>query len=179
MNIFQDKFRKVFGKELYDIVSFLIENYLLLRSGVTTPRYIHHHYANPWLIHSYKIFRLERESLLPIPKGSIYLTESETVDEMNSGDKKDDDDDDVDRNKNSLEPSICEDVTMIDNFEKEEKKTSLIDSGTADQNTTIIGHSSESEEEENPRATKRLQRKRISLLPQKDVYTSAKRLDLT
>nr|XP_050861343.1 general transcription factor 3C polypeptide 1 [Vespula vulgaris] len=172
------KFRKDFGNELYDIVSLLIENYLFLRSGVTTPRYIHHHYANPWLIHSYKIFRLERESLLPIPKGSIYLTESETVGEINSDDNKDND---IDHNKNSLESSICEDVTMINNFEKEEKeeKTSLIDNGTADQNATIIGLSGESEKEQNACAAKRLQRKRISLLPQKDVYTSAKRLDFT
>lgn len=160
---------------MYDIVSFLIDNYLLLRSGVTTPRYIHHHYANPWLIHSYKIFRLERESLLPIPKGSIYLTETDTLGEINSDDKKDND---IDRKKNSLEASMCEGVTTIDNIEKEER-TSLIDSGTADQNTTIVGLSSESEKEENACATKRLQRKRISLLPQKDVYTSAKRLDLT
>lgn len=151
---------------------------MFLRSGVTTPRYIHHHYANPWLIHSYKIFRLERESLLPIPKGSIYLTESETVGEINSDDNKDND---IDHNKNSLESSICEDVTMINNFEKEEKeeKTSLIDNGTADQNATIIGLSGESEKEQNACAAKRLQRKRISLLPQKDVYTSAKRLDFT
>lgn len=152
---------------MYDVVAFLIENYLLLRSGVTTPRYIHHHYANPWLIHSYKIFRLERESLLPIPKGSIYLTESDTLGEINSDDKKDND---IDRKKNSLEASMCEGVTMIDKIEKEER---------TDQNTTIVGLSSESEKEENACATKRLQRKRISLLPQKDVYTSAKRLDLT
>ncbi|XP_014614359.1 PREDICTED: general transcription factor 3C polypeptide 1 [Polistes canadensis] len=176
-----EKFRKDFGRELYDIVSLLIENYLFLRSGVTTPRYIHHLYVNPWLIHSYKIFRLERESLLPIPKGSIYLTENQTNADINIDDIKKDND--IDHNKNSLESSICDmDITMIDNEEEIQKKDTLplIGNGTEEQeNATIISNSDESEKEPNVCATKRLQRKRISLLPQKDIFTSAKKLDLT
>lgn len=44
-----------------------------MRSGVTKPRYIHHRYMDPWLIHSCKIHRLEQESLGPF-KDSIYAT---------------------------------------------------------------------------------------------------------
>jgi len=58
---------------LYKVVSLLIENHIFLRSGVTKPRYIHHRYVDPWLIQSYKIYRLEQESLVPF-KDSIYAT---------------------------------------------------------------------------------------------------------
>jgi len=54
-------------------VSLLIENHIFLRSGITKPRYIHHRYVDPWLIQSYKIYRLEQESLVPF-KDSIYAT---------------------------------------------------------------------------------------------------------
>jgi len=57
-----------------------------LRSGVTKPRYIHHHYVDPWLIRSYKIYRLEQESVVPF-KDSVYATiplgkEIETSDDV-------------------------------------------------------------------------------------------------
>jgi len=58
---------------LYDIVSLLTKNSIFLRSGVTKPRYIHHHYVDPWLIRSYKIYRLEQESVVPF-KDSVYAT---------------------------------------------------------------------------------------------------------
>lgn len=58
---------------MYKVISLLVENHIFLRSGVTKPRYIHHRYVDPWLIHSYKIYRLEQESLIPF-KDSIYAT---------------------------------------------------------------------------------------------------------
>jgi len=58
---------------LYKVVSLLTENHIFVRSGVTNPRYIHNRYADPWLIHSYKIYRLEHESAMPF-KESIYAT---------------------------------------------------------------------------------------------------------
>lgn len=58
---------------MYKIVSLLTENHIFVRSGVTTPRYIHNRYADSWLIHSYKIYRLEHESVVPF-KESIYAT---------------------------------------------------------------------------------------------------------
>lgn len=61
------------GTDLYKIVSLLTENHIFLRSGVTIPRYVHHRYADPWLIHSYKIYRLEQESVVPF-KDSVYAT---------------------------------------------------------------------------------------------------------
>ncbi|KAK2581360.1 hypothetical protein KPH14_008126 [Odynerus spinipes] len=175
------KFRKNFGKDLYGIVSFLTENYLFLRSGVTTPRYIHHHFAHPWLIHSYKIFRLERESLLPMPKGSVYLTEGETIGGDNTNN-------DIDYNKNSMDLSYEEStsVNSLQNKEKEDissidqsQTDTILNSNSVNQNSASNYHSSENEEDQSVHSIKRMQRKRTSLLPQKDVYTSAKRLDLT
>jgi len=58
---------------LYNIVKLLTENNIFLRSGVIKPRYIHHHYVDPWLIRSYKIYRLEQESVVPF-KDSVYAT---------------------------------------------------------------------------------------------------------
>lgn len=59
--------------DLYKAVSLLTENHIFLRSGVTSSHYIHHRYVNPWLIHSYKIYRLEQESVVPF-KDSVYAT---------------------------------------------------------------------------------------------------------
>lgn len=71
---------------MYKIVSHLIENHIFLRSGVTSPRYIHHCYVDPWLIHSYKLNRLEQETIVPfkdsiyamMPQGKISSTDVET-----------------------------------------------------------------------------------------------------
>lgn len=72
----QDKFFAKQGGDFYKVISFLIDNHIFLRSGVTKPRYIHHRYVDPWLIHSCKIYRLEQESLVPF-KDSIYATMSQ------------------------------------------------------------------------------------------------------
>lgn len=58
---------------MYKIVSFLTENHIFLRSGVTKPRYIYNRYADSWLVHGCKIHRLEHESVAPF-KESIYAT---------------------------------------------------------------------------------------------------------
>ncbi|XP_011143807.1 general transcription factor 3C polypeptide 1 [Harpegnathos saltator] len=68
-----DKFFSDQGTDLYTIVSHLVENRIFLRSGVTCPRYIHHHYVDSWLIHSCKIYRLEQEAMGPF-KDSVYAT---------------------------------------------------------------------------------------------------------
>lgn len=73
----QDKFSAEQGTNLYTIVSLLVENRIFLRSGVTSPRYIHHNHVNPWLIHSCKISRLEQEAMGPF-KDSIYATISQS-----------------------------------------------------------------------------------------------------
>ncbi|PSN39178.1 hypothetical protein C0J52_14051 [Blattella germanica] len=41
------------------------------RSGVTTVHYIFHLYTKPWLVHSYKLVRLEREKQVPPPQSSV------------------------------------------------------------------------------------------------------------
>lgn len=80
----QDKFFNEQGEDLYKIVSLLTDNHIFLRSGVTKPRYIHHRYVDPWLIQSYKIYRLEQESLGPF-KDNIYATmQQEKIAETNA-----------------------------------------------------------------------------------------------
>ena len=49
----------------------------MLRTGIIAVRYVHHRYINPWIIHSYKILRLERESHQSVPEGSVYVLESD------------------------------------------------------------------------------------------------------
>lgn len=56
---------------MYKVVALLTENRVLLRTGVTNARYIHHQHADPWLTHSYKINRHEQESAVPF-KDSVY-----------------------------------------------------------------------------------------------------------
>ncbi|XP_014483912.1 PREDICTED: general transcription factor 3C polypeptide 1 [Dinoponera quadriceps] len=68
-----DKFFNEHGTDLYAIVSLLVKNRIFLRSGVISPRYIHHHHVDPWLIHSCKIHRLEQEAMGPF-KDSVYAT---------------------------------------------------------------------------------------------------------
>lgn len=67
----KDKFFDEQGKDLYKVVALLTENRVLLRTGVTNARYIHHQHADPWLTHSYKINRHEQESAVPF-KDSVY-----------------------------------------------------------------------------------------------------------
>lgn len=65
-----------------------MDNHIFLRSGVIKPRYIHHRYVDPWLIHSCKIHRLEQESLGPF-KDSIYATMQQTAETNAETDEKD------------------------------------------------------------------------------------------
>lgn len=55
----------------------LSENRLVLRAGIVAVRYIHHRFINPWIIHSYKILRLEKESHQSLPEGSVYVLDNE------------------------------------------------------------------------------------------------------
>lgn len=66
-----------FGNQLAEILLLLTKNRLVLRAGIVAVRYIHHRYINPWIIHSYKILRLEKESHEALPEGSVYVLDSE------------------------------------------------------------------------------------------------------
>ncbi|XP_014229864.1 general transcription factor 3C polypeptide 1 [Trichogramma pretiosum] len=55
------------------ILSLLVEKRIVLRAGIVTVRYIYHRSVNPWIIHSYKILRLEREAHQAVPEGSVYV----------------------------------------------------------------------------------------------------------
>jgi len=80
----QDKFFAEQGEDLYKVVSLLVKNHIFLRSGVTKPRYIHHRYVDPWLIHSYKIYRLEQESLVPFKESIYAIRQQEETAEINA-----------------------------------------------------------------------------------------------
>lgn len=158
------------GTNLYKAVSLLTENHIFLRSGVTNPRYIHHRYVDSWLIHSYKIYRLEQESVVPF-KDSIYATmqPGETAEasiEMNAK-----------QNREDTETDGAIPSTSSDNQESKEKKDEKADNGS--NNEDEKKEESEINEGSGTRTRKRLHKQRTCLLPQRDVYKSAQQLDFT
>lgn len=156
---------------MYRITSFLTENRLFLRSGVMTVRYVHHRHAEAWLIRSYKIYRLEKESLAPMPQGTVYdVTEPEIIIT---------EDNDV----NTTEEST-KDATV----ESELASTKCKNPVELDTQSEVKSHKNEnsdketsnhSDEECTTQTKKRMQRKRTRLLPQRDISRAAKQLDLT
>ncbi|GFG28372.1 hypothetical protein Cfor_01748 [Coptotermes formosanus] len=66
------KFRKPESvMSLAEVLALLTKSRILYRSGVTTVHYIYHMYMKPWLVHSYKLLRLEREKLVPPPQEAV------------------------------------------------------------------------------------------------------------
>ncbi|XP_076652647.1 general transcription factor 3C polypeptide 1 [Halictus rubicundus] len=151
-----DQFLGSLGENLlHNIVSLLTKHRLLLRTGVTVVRYVHHHYADSWLIHSYKICRLERDSLVPVPKNTVYITEPEVI--IHEGD-------------NPNVPSENKTANLAEILKEIEPETKNQENGSSDKEL--------SENEENIQAKRRVQRKRTGLMPQKDMSRAAKQLDL-
>ncbi|OAD53659.1 General transcription factor 3C polypeptide 1 [Eufriesea mexicana] len=168
-----DEFEDTLGEDLYRIVSFLADNYIFLRSGVTTVRYIHHRHADAWLIHSYKICRLEKESLIPIPKGTVYVMNSKDTLNKDNGINTI-----KEPNKSLSSPLENESLkTVCENMIEENIQSEIKDNENKneDSNKDISSHS---DEEYNTQVKKRMQRKRTRLLPQKDISRAAKQLDL-
>lgn len=56
---------------LAEVLALLTKSQILYRSGVTTVHYIYHMYMKPWLVHSYKLLRLEREKQVPAPQEAV------------------------------------------------------------------------------------------------------------
>lgn len=56
---------------LAEVLALLTKSQILYRSGVTTVHYIYHMYMKPWLVHSYKLLRLERENQVPAPQEAV------------------------------------------------------------------------------------------------------------
>ncbi|KAG7208455.1 hypothetical protein KM043_014681 [Ampulex compressa] len=175
-----EKFGSSLENKLYTIVTILTRERLFLRSGVTTVRYIHHRHADPWLINSYKIYRLEKESLPPVPRGSVYVTESETVENKSS-----DFEESLEVHRDSIslpedsptkeDPS---DTRIVDEAMAEEAAS--VEVGDEDQKEAIEKpHQGDSEEEPSVQTKRRIQRKRTRLLPQRDICRAAKQLDFT
>ncbi|XP_031843956.1 general transcription factor 3C polypeptide 1 isoform X2 [Nomia melanderi] len=167
-----DQFINTLGENLFHILSFLVKHHLFLRSGVTTVRCIHHRYADSWLIHSYKICRLEKESLVPLPKKTVYVTEPEIIITEGGNDvntiEKSNENPSVSSEKvtpNTAGGNLeCSTQSEIKNQENEDSDKELSD---------------HSDEEYNTQVKKRMQRKRTGLLPQRDISRAVKQLDLT
>ncbi|XP_012253071.2 general transcription factor 3C polypeptide 1 isoform X2 [Athalia rosae] len=156
------KFKSVCRSRLLRLISLLTEHRIFLRSGVITVRYIHQQFADPWLIHSYKILRRDKESLPAIASGNFYLPEFEDKAEWS---EKQASDNDL-SNDTSLEKVVVignEDNTVVDNQSAEKKDKSEIDGSEGGQNGAGIG--------------RRMQRKRTALLQSKDIQKAAKKLD--
>jgi hypothetical protein len=56
---------------LAEVLALLTKSRILYRSGVTTVHYIYYMYLKPWLVHSYKLLRLEREKQQPPPQQAV------------------------------------------------------------------------------------------------------------
>jgi hypothetical protein len=56
---------------LAEVLALLTKSRILYRSGVTAVHYIYHMYMKPWLVHSYKLLRLEREKQQPPPQQAV------------------------------------------------------------------------------------------------------------
>uniref|UniRef100_A0A6V7I8R1 Uncharacterized protein n=1 Tax=Bracon brevicornis TaxID=1563983 RepID=A0A6V7I8R1_9HYME len=67
------KFYRKIDEKLYEILEFLTDQRLLLRSGITKMHYIHHNFVDPWLIHSMRIMRLQKEALPSVPYNAVYV----------------------------------------------------------------------------------------------------------
>lgn len=172
------KFKTMTKNRLYRIISLLIEHRLLLRSGVTTARYIHQGFADPWLIHSFKILRRERESLSPIPSGSLFFAEDEnktagirdlegnriqqTVDDCKSQTHRDKFPP-FDKNKEESTAAVNQEDDGLPENQLPEKKT--FNEANAEGNYSGVG--------------RRMLRKRTALLQAKDIQKAAKKLDFT
>ena len=142
------KFYSILGDDLYDVVSILTKGRLILRSGARHTRYIHQKFADPWMIHSYKIMRLQKECLPILPAESLYVV----VDEKNKESE----------NINSAatdgnQAGFEEDPDLADDGKKNR--------GGNDADASQSGQ-------------RKIQKSRTCLLQRKEIYRAAKQLDL-
>ncbi|KOX75217.1 General transcription factor 3C polypeptide 1 [Melipona quadrifasciata] len=168
-----DEFEDLLKENLYQIVSFFTNNHLFLRSGVTVVRYIHHRYVDSWLINSYKICRLEKESLIPVPKGTVYVIESKEASNK-------DNDVNILKELNQSPTRLLEKESSkiaSGNITGEDIQLEIKDSNENKSEDSTKDTSSHSDEEYNTEMKKRMPRKRIKLHHQKDISKPLKQLN--
>ncbi|XP_057333470.1 general transcription factor 3C polypeptide 1 [Microplitis mediator] len=190
-----NKFYRILEEKLYDILSYMTDHRIFLRSGVTEMHYVHYHYAEPWYVQSIKILRLQRESLPHFPPGSVYVfnsannyTESASVldkflSEKNNkiidfGDSNENNDGNNDNNEN-----IDDDNDNIDDDnDQDDIDHDSNDNDNDNMNIDINSDAMNSMELEtsdmkllNQKSTRANMR---CLLQTKDIYTAVKKLDL-
>ncbi|KAJ8670622.1 hypothetical protein QAD02_001881 [Eretmocerus hayati] len=195
------KSKAEFGATLYEIVnyfdnlqdhlagmlSFLCGKRVVLRAGIVTVRYIHHRYVNPWIIHSYKILRLDKESHPTVPGGSVYVFDDDDKEDRenkrvttaanlfykspNESATNDCVESTTDLQKESEEKMIEHDAVTLNHVDDEKQNDHVSDSNEKSR------EEDDGTEESAPPDQKRLRRNRTVLLKQKDIYRAAKLLD--
>ncbi|XP_034950383.1 general transcription factor 3C polypeptide 1 [Chelonus insularis] len=171
------KFYKILGDKMYDILTFMTDQRLFLRSGVSEMHYIHYNYVDPWLIQSIRIMRLHREALPPIPPDSIYIFNS-----SHAGTEKSNENDDECDNSNEKEfeeLSIPSSKNKKNNADKDNTIDSNPNNTEVTRSQTVDKKEKNEEETSAVNSSKQNHRKsRTCLLQTKDIYTAAKKLDL-
>ncbi|XP_058798386.1 general transcription factor 3C polypeptide 1 [Phymastichus coffea] len=182
---------------LADILVFLSEKRIVLRAGIIAVRYIYQKFTNPWIIHSYKILRLEKESHQSLPRGSVYVLDN---DESTLGKEKENNRVTTAANLfyNTPKSHANEISTKASNiFVESSKKPSetnvtentnnnkIMEASTTISNSDVIKMNNSEEIKNdnvndvngNAASLKRLRRNRTVLLKPKDIYRAAKLLD--
>ncbi|XP_046745508.1 general transcription factor 3C polypeptide 1 [Diprion similis] len=174
-------FKSTSKNRLHRALSLLTEYRLVLRSGVTTTRYIHQKFTDPWMINSIKILRLDKESLSPVSERILLTTEKENVASAT-------DDDCLAKSENTL-PTVAEiqitgessnvagldEAFLPDKIERLCGKTEGEEDATSGSDQTL-DKKGVNETTGNVATTRRM-RKRTALLQPKDIQKAAKKLD--
>ncbi|XP_008211506.1 general transcription factor 3C polypeptide 1 [Nasonia vitripennis] len=194
---------KYFDNKLANILSLLTEKRIVLRAGIVTVRYIHYRYVNPWIIHSYKILRLEKESHQTVPEGSVYVLDNdEGADDRDKEGKRVttaanlfynssnisatnvDMGSETSENRPTEDSTVSENSKVVENVDVQMDEEKNVNNDIPHESSNVEVNNSQEQQTENaeevneePTNQKRLRRNRTVLLKQKDIYRAAKLLD--
>ncbi|XP_046623037.1 general transcription factor 3C polypeptide 1 isoform X1 [Neodiprion virginianus] len=174
-------FKSTSKSRLHRLLSLLTEHRLVLRSGVTTTRYIHQKFTDPWMIKSFKILRLDKESLSPVSDRIISITEKENVVSATSDDclVKSENTfpsvEEIQTTGESLNVADLDKVFLLDKNERLCGQTDGQEDATSGNDQTPDNKDID-ETTGNVQTTRRM-RKRTALLQPKDIQKAAKKLD--
>ncbi|GLH04289.1 Uncharacterized protein GBIM_10026 [Gryllus bimaculatus] len=92
--------------KLAEVLSLLVHHRVLIRAGVTILRYVHRRHVWPWLAHTFKFLRLEREKV--VPSGSRIISCSEDNDNTSKNIENQDVGMDTEETSKEVSDKICE-----------------------------------------------------------------------
>ncbi|XP_054279271.1 general transcription factor 3C polypeptide 1-like [Macrosteles quadrilineatus] len=75
MGLTLDEIRDIYGvdKRVAEIINQLVDSQVILRSGVNKTHLVHGEFYRPWVIHSYRLLRLDRENIPENRKASCAM----------------------------------------------------------------------------------------------------------